>query len=174
MEERITLGREAFKALASESRTSLLKALGERRKTPSELSRELGLTVQSVSEHLARLEAAQLVKRAESGRKWVYYELTRDGRALIYPEQSKARVWVVLAISLIALTGVFFIFFQSSLAAPAGGAFSAAPAGAPPAGQPPGLEAGQKVLGPAVAAEARASPTPGALNDTASPTPGVG
>ena len=52
---KIVLDRQAFKALASETRIDVLKRLDERRMTQTELAATLHMTVQSVSEHLNQL-----------------------------------------------------------------------------------------------------------------------
>lgn len=84
---KITLDAETFKALASATRLTVLKALDERRKTLSELSRDLELNKATVHEHLQLLLAAELVrKRDDEGRKWIYYELTWTGQRILHPE----------------------------------------------------------------------------------------
>ncbi len=61
-------------------REEILKALLERNKTLSELSKELDLTKPSVYYHLKRLSAEGLVRRLKNGNKFVYYALTEKGR----------------------------------------------------------------------------------------------
>jgi len=112
LEDKITLDRTAFKALASETRVSILKKLGVRRATPSELAASLGVSAQAASEHLTQLERAGLVRREDEGRKWVYYSLTDKGKALVRPEDAK-RVWVLLGTGAIALAVGFSRFFTS-------------------------------------------------------------
>ena len=154
-EDRITLDRSTFRALASDSRVALLKALGERRKTPSELARESGLTVQSVSEHLEHLKKAGLAARVETGRKWVYYELTPKGRGVLQPESSKARVWIVLALCLLAVGSFLFISLQNSslqpMAAPAVGNMERTPSSSLPAGGAPVLSIATGIVSPSPA-----------------------
>jgi DNA-binding transcriptional ArsR family regulator len=141
MEDKITLDKTAFKALASETRVALLKKLGSRRATPSELAQSLGVTPQAASEHLAQLEKAGLAKRdarpEDEGRKWVYYSLTDKGRALVSPSE-KRKIWVLLGTGALALALGFSRFFL----------------------QPPGFQsASSQVIAPAVA--------PGAIQATA-------
>lgn len=100
-EEKITLDRETFKTLASDTRINILKSLDQRRKTLSELSKEFGMSVSTVSEHLSNLAGAELVVQRDEGHKWKYYELTRKGRGVLYPENRK--IWVVLAVSVIGI-----------------------------------------------------------------------
>ena len=126
MEDKITLDKNAFKALASETRVSLLKKLGSRRATPSELAASLGISAQAASEHLAQLERAGLVRREDEGRKWIYYSLTEKGRALVRPDEKK-KIWVLLSVAVVLLAFGFFSLFAysgsigyaSSAAAPA-------------------------------------------------------
>lgn len=103
-EEKITLDRKAFKSLASDTRIGILKSLDRRRKTLSELSKEFGMSVSTISEHLSNLAGAELVAQRDEGRKWKYYELTRKGKGVLYPETRK--IWVVLAISVM---GIFLL-----------------------------------------------------------------
>ncbi|MEK6924258.1 MAG: winged helix-turn-helix domain-containing protein [Candidatus Micrarchaeota archaeon] len=102
----IVLDQESFKALASGKRVALLKSLLQRRKTASEAAKEAGVTVQTASEHLKQLEGAGLVQRAEDGRKWVYYELTGKGRAVVEP--SPKNFLVLLALSVLSFTAAFW------------------------------------------------------------------
>lgn len=84
---KITLDADTFRALASSTRLTVLKALAERRKTLTELSRDLNLNKATVHEHMALLTAAGLVrKRDDEGRKWIYYELTWTGQRILHPE----------------------------------------------------------------------------------------
>lgn len=94
---------QTLKALASDTRLAILKALAERRKMPAELSRQLDMSSSTVVEHLSVLEKSGLVKRVETGHKWIYYELTSKGVGLIKP---RFPVQFVLMLSL----GVFLVF----------------------------------------------------------------
>ncbi|MCA1810832.1 MAG: winged helix-turn-helix domain-containing protein [Halobacteriales archaeon] len=86
---RITLDAETFKALASPTRLTVLRSLDERRKTLTEISRDLSLNKATVHEHLQLLTAAELVrKRDDEGRKWIYYELTWRGQKLLHPQET--------------------------------------------------------------------------------------
>lgn len=93
------LDRKTFEALAIDSRVSIMKALLARRKTQSELSKELGLAVSTVSEHLHKMNAAGLVVPVKWGKKWVYYQLTPKGTQILAPKMNAAFVFV-LAVSL--------------------------------------------------------------------------
>ncbi len=100
-DEKITLDMKSFKALASESRVSILKSLKRRRKMLTELSRELKMSPSTVKEHLDSLSGAGLVTQIDDGHKWKYYELTRAGKDILDPNET--RVWVILGLSAIAL-----------------------------------------------------------------------
>jgi len=82
----IILDRETFKALAIDSRVDILKSLKERRKTASELSKELKLSVPTISEHLAKMKSAGLILKKPQGKKWIYYELTSKGTKILNPK----------------------------------------------------------------------------------------
>ena len=110
---KITLDAETFKALASATRLTVLKALGERRKTLTELSRDLALNKATVHEHLQLLLAADLVrKRDDEGRKWIYYELTWTGQKILRPEATTS-FSVLLGLSALAAGGVVFTLGQA-------------------------------------------------------------
>ena len=111
-EEKIVLDKKSFGALAVDSRVNILKALRERRKTLTELSDELKLSVSSTKEHLDKITDAGLARKVEEGHKWKYYELTRKGERLVSPD-TEVRVWVLLGISFIA-----FIFSMMFIAGP--------------------------------------------------------
>ncbi|PIO06530.1 hypothetical protein COT29_00575 [Candidatus Micrarchaeota archaeon CG08_land_8_20_14_0_20_59_11] len=96
----VVLDRESFRALSSKTRVSILKRLAERRKTASELARDVGITAQAASEHLRKMEKAGLVVAAKRS-KWVYFELSEKGRAVLEPGTTK--LFVLLAISLVAV-----------------------------------------------------------------------
>ncbi|MGB0651950.1 MAG: winged helix-turn-helix domain-containing protein [Thermoplasmatota archaeon] len=101
---KVTLDLETFKALASETRLSVLHALVERRKTVTELARDMDLNKATVHEHLQTLVAAGLVKRKDEGRKWVYYELTWAGDRLLNPVETTTFA-VLLGLSIAAAGG---------------------------------------------------------------------
>jgi DNA-binding transcriptional ArsR family regulator len=90
-----------MKLLASDTRRSVLRKLKKRNMTLSELARALELKKATVLEHLRRLEAAELVRRREDERLWVYYELTPRAQSLVDPVGT--RVMIVLGITVFAL-----------------------------------------------------------------------
>jgi DNA-binding transcriptional ArsR family regulator len=104
------IDRKTLKALSADTRLDILKSLGRRRKMPSELSKELNLAVSTVSEHLDRLEEADLVRREETGHKWIYYSLTQKGESLIKPRYPIQFV-IVLSIGLMFIFSGFIKYF---------------------------------------------------------------
>jgi DNA-binding transcriptional ArsR family regulator len=63
-----------FKALADESRRKLLDRLHkENGRTLNDLCRDMGMTRQAVSKHLALLEGANLVTTVKHGREKLHY-----------------------------------------------------------------------------------------------------
>jgi len=113
MEEKITIDRQTFKALAADSRINILKFLDKRRHTQSELSAELNLSVPTIKEHLDALEKAGLVKKSEEGYKWKYYALTEKAKCLLDPERKK--VWILLASLLVSITAGILAFSSNFL-----------------------------------------------------------
>ena len=106
------IDKKIINALNSETRVKILKALLQRRKMPSELSRELGIAPSTVVGHLNILEEADLVFRKESGRKWIYYELTNKGQNLIAPKFPMQFV-VILSLGLIFIFSGFIRYFST-------------------------------------------------------------
>lgn len=109
-EAKITLDRETFKALASDTRLDILKLLDQRQMTVSELGRALGLNKATCFEHLSKLVEAGLVNKIEDERKWVYYQLSWKGRRILNPE--KITFALLLSSSFAALvTGIVTLWF---------------------------------------------------------------
>lgn len=87
---KITLDRETFKALASDTRLDLLKTLDGKNLGLNEIAKVSNLNKATLHEHLAKLHDAGLIKRTErDGHKWVYYKLTWKGASLLHPENAK-------------------------------------------------------------------------------------
>lgn len=87
---KITLDRETFKALASDTRLDILKALDGKNMGLNEIARVSNLNKATLHEHLTKLHEAGLIKRTErEGHKWVYYKLTWKGESLLHPENAK-------------------------------------------------------------------------------------
>ena len=107
--DKIVLDKKTFEALAIETRVKILKALKERRKTQSELSRELSLAPSTVSEHLEKMLEAGLIAKKKDHHKWIYYELTEKGQHILSP--TKASVFVfALSLTLIVVVGIFIAY----------------------------------------------------------------
>src|SRR2546425_7248235 len=132
---RVTLDQASFRALASEVRVEVLKKLDERRMTVTDLANALDLSKPTLLEHLEKLQTAELVKRIDEGRKWIYYELTGRGRKILHPE--KVTIVISLCLSMfLAAAGIFALasgLTSGMLAAPG----TAGPGGYPTVG--PGL-----------------------------------
>ncbi|MEE9323866.1 MAG: winged helix-turn-helix domain-containing protein [Candidatus Aenigmarchaeota archaeon] len=111
-EEKITLDKEVFKTLASKTRIDILKSLDMRRKTLSELSKQLGMSVSTVKEHLDNLVSVGLIEQMDEGHKWKYYELTVKGKDILHPEDKK--IWIMLGISALGILVVGYDLLRSS------------------------------------------------------------
>lgn len=101
------IDKRTIKALSSDTRLAILKKLAERRRILAELSKELNLKTPTILEHIRLLEDVGLVERKETGQKWIYYELTDKGFALIKP---KWPIQFVLTLSL----GIVFVFISAA------------------------------------------------------------
>jgi DNA-binding transcriptional ArsR family regulator len=114
---KITLDRDMFKALASETRLDILKTLDGKKLGLNEISNAINLNKATLHEHLSKLNEAGLVKRKErEGHKWVYYKLTWKGESLLHPENT--RIVVMFSATFIALFFGFVNlvnFFRSTL-----------------------------------------------------------
>lgn len=111
MEDKITLDRETFKALAVDTRVKILKILEERQHTLTDLAEELDMAPSTIKEHLDRLVAAGLIKQIDKGMKWKYYRLTSKGKEIVNPYEKK--VWIVLAITVVAIfVSVYKLLFE--------------------------------------------------------------
>jgi DNA-binding transcriptional ArsR family regulator len=87
---KITLDRETFKALASDTRLDILKTLDGKNLGLNEIAKVSNLNKATLHEHLTKLHEAGLIKRSErDGHKWVYYKLTWKGESLLHPENTK-------------------------------------------------------------------------------------
>ena len=106
------IDRKTLKALAADTRLDILKSLGGRRKTPSELSKELNLATSTIVEHLTKLEEADLVRREETGHKWIYYALTPKGEGLIKPKYPVNFI-IVLSITVLIIFAASFITYTN-------------------------------------------------------------
>src|SRR3989338_3110689 len=106
----IILDRSSFKALASDTRISILKLLLLRKHTLTEISSSLNLAHPSVKDHMNALVSAGLVERFDEGRKWKYYGLTSKGRGVLQPERKT--ILVLLTTTLFSSTVVIAKLFS--------------------------------------------------------------
>ncbi|MDG6229051.1 MAG: winged helix-turn-helix domain-containing protein [Candidatus Thermoplasmatota archaeon] len=101
---KVTLDREAFKALASDTRLEILRTLDGKKMSLTEISRATKLNKATLHEHLSKLLEADLVKRKErDGHKWVYYRLSWKGESLLHPENTKIVVMFSIAFMTLAV-----------------------------------------------------------------------
>lgn len=115
--DKITLDREVFKALASDTRLEILKALDVRQKTVTELAKELELNKATVFEHLEKLEAVGLIQKLDNeDRKWVYWQLSWTGRRLLHPEKITLAILLSTAGgALVTATAAVWLWVQSGV-----------------------------------------------------------
>ena len=64
----------------------------------------------TVKEHMENLCSAGLTVQKDEGHKWKYYELTRKGKNILHPEETK--IWIMLAVSVVAMAGIFYDMFS--------------------------------------------------------------
>ncbi len=87
---KVTLDMSTFKALASDTRLDILRALDGKKMGLKEISQVTKLNKATLHEHLTKLNEAGLVKRKErEGHKWVYYKLTWKGECLLHPDNTR-------------------------------------------------------------------------------------
>jgi DNA-binding MarR family transcriptional regulator len=89
MAEKITIDHDTLRALAVDTRLSILKLLSSKDHTLTEISESLGLKAATVKEHLDVMHKADLVKKEDTSRKWKYYSLTGKGKEIIMPGEKK-------------------------------------------------------------------------------------
>ena len=99
---KVTLDKETFKALASETRLDILRTLDGKKLGLNDISKATNLNKATLHEHLSKLNQVGLVKKKErEGHKWVYYKLTWKGENLLHPENTK--IVVLFTITFVAL-----------------------------------------------------------------------
>jgi len=103
-----------MKLLFSKTKIEILKKLNERNYTVSELSKILGKSKSTISEHLNTLYKMGLVDK-ESHSKWVYYKITNKGKKVL----EKLEALILIVGSIFALIGmwVYYAFKQIKLQA---------------------------------------------------------
>ncbi len=114
---KVTLDREMFKALASDTRLNILRSLDGKSMSLKQISAATNLNKATLHEHLSKLHEAGLVKRKErEGHKWVFYKLSWKGESLLHPENTK--IVVLFSMTFVALwVGVIqlYWFVQGSM-----------------------------------------------------------
>jgi len=110
----ITIGKEEFKALSSDTRINIIKMLNERNYTLSELSKKLDMSSPTIKQHLETLVHSDLIEQKDEGRKWKYYCLTRKGKRLIQPE-TDAQVMILLSASIIGLIAIAYLLVGTGI-----------------------------------------------------------
>jgi len=99
---KVTLDMSTFKALASDTRLDILRALDGKKMGLKDISQATKLNKATLHEHLTKLNEAGLVKRKErEGHKWVYYKLTWKGECLLHPDNT--RIVVLFSTTFVAL-----------------------------------------------------------------------
>jgi DNA-binding transcriptional ArsR family regulator len=99
---KVTLDMNTFKALASDTRLDILRALDGKRLNLKDICQATNLNKATLHEHLTKLNEAGLVKKFErEGHKWVYYKLTWKGEGLLHPENT--RIVVLFSTTIISL-----------------------------------------------------------------------
>lgn len=111
---------DLIKVLASDSRRDILRLLGERRRTLTELAQALGLKKATVLEHLKKLVDSGLIRRIdENERLWIYYELTPRGRRLVTPGRTRFHLIMAgAAVAAIILGAALVVALSNGLGAP--------------------------------------------------------
>lgn len=107
---KVTLDKDAFKALASDTRLQILRSLDGKKMTVTELSSITKMNKATLHEHLSKLHAVGLIKRNErEGHKWVYYRLSWKGSSLLHPENNRIVVMftTTLAVLIVGIIGAF-------------------------------------------------------------------
>ena len=105
-----TLDRDSLKALSTDTRQDIIKLLSERPHTSSELSKKLSKHVTTISEHLGILESAKLIKRKDTGNKWVYYTLTDKGEKIFKPAYYTWVITLSLILVIVAFASLFGLY----------------------------------------------------------------
>ena len=105
---KVTLNLNDFKALASETRLDILRALDGKKLNLNDLSTATKLHKMTLHEHLGKLVEAGFVKKNErEGHNWVYYKLSWKGASLLHPENT--RIVILFSATFFSL---FFCMFS--------------------------------------------------------------
>ncbi|PZO78684.1 MAG: transcriptional regulator [Mesorhizobium amorphae] len=83
---------EIFKALADPNRRTMLERLGAGERTAGELRSDFAISQPAVSQHLAVLREAGLIRERRAGRH-VHYSLAPDGMAPLHDWLARTRAF---------------------------------------------------------------------------------
>ena len=87
---KVMLDKESFKALASDTRLDILRALDGKKLSLKDICTITTLNKATLHVHLTKLLDAGFIKKKErDGHKWVYYKLTWKGESLLHPENTR-------------------------------------------------------------------------------------
>lgn len=109
-EARLTLAQARIVLLPA--RIRIMRALAQKRSTVTELSKRTGVSKSTVLKHLRVLGKHGLVLRNEEDRLWVYYDLTRAGRAVGRLDPLRILVLFSLAVGVALLAAAARIWWQ--------------------------------------------------------------
>lgn len=113
----VILDKGSMRALSCDTRIDALKLLEKRRMTLSEISRALDKSKSTMSKHLNKLLDANLVVKRENGNKWIYYELSQEGREITSKRERREKGSFVLllstVISVILSASFLYCYLQS-------------------------------------------------------------
>ncbi len=112
------LSKNEFKALSSDTRTTILKILDERNHTLSELSIKTEMSAPTIKQHTKILIDSGLIELKDEGRKWKYYCLTKKGKELLNSNENKTNILIILSSTIVVLLG--FALILSTMLAPLG------------------------------------------------------
>jgi len=107
---KVTLDKEMFKALASDTRLDILRVLDGKKLGLKDISNATNLNKATLHEHLTKLHEAGLVRRKErEGHKWVYYKLSWKGASILHPENTRIVIMFTstFAILFFGIAGIF-------------------------------------------------------------------
>ena len=108
--KQVLLSKPEFKALSSETRTSILKMLSERNYTLSELSSKMDMSPPTIKQHTKVLVEAGLIELNDEGRKWKYYSLTEKGKDVLNSGENKTNIMIILSSTIVVLFTFAIIF----------------------------------------------------------------
>jgi len=83
---------------SAQTKLLILSRLRDRRSTGAELAKMLDVDRSAVYRHLADLDEGGYVERQETGRKWIYYELTSKGKTLARASNHLFKISVLFAL----------------------------------------------------------------------------